>query len=330
MRKLPRVVPTLAFSALLAAMGCGGNPESSQVDEETARPGVLPSALQGARGERDSLGSQTLTSYRSSLTTCWTDASCKRVMAVAHGGAWSALGAPYDSNAALAAAYAQGIDGVKIDVRVTKDNVPVLSHSSPIMIYESLDCAGKKIEEMTAADVTKCHRLPSGTETFQRLDEVLLYLRDKMTVELTVKRSADYARTIQEVLALRAADYAYLEISTSELRDLIPKLTGSDRVYYLVNVGSNLAEVDEIIDKIKNPRAFMIEIDPGVAIGSLVSTRLHPAGLRAFIYDKNGLILPSQIKAYYNQGFDVVSTNQAKNSVTARQQVNTARGVTPP
>lgn len=330
MRELPSVFTSLTLLPLLFGMACGGSLAADGIDAETERPAVLSSALQTALGEQKSLGSPTLTSYRSSLSSCWTDATCKRVMAVAHGGAWSALGAPYDSNAALAAAYAQGVDGVKIDVRVTKDNVPVISHSSPIQIYESLDCAGKKIEDMTAAEVTKCHRLPSGTETFQRLDEVLEYLRDKMVVELTVKRSTDYARTIQEVLTLRASDFAYLEISTGELRDLIPKLSGSDRVYYLVNIGSNLAEIDEIIDKIKNPRAFMIEIDPGVAIGSLVSTRLHPAGLRSFIYDKNGLISPSQIKAYYNQGFDVVSTNQAKNSVTARQQINTARGVTPP
>jgi hypothetical protein len=74
----------------------------------------------------------------------------------------------------------------------------------------------------------------------------------------------------------------------------------------------------------------MVEIDPGVAIGSLVATRLHPAGMRAFIYDANGLVAPWQLKAYYDQGFDVVSSNQAKNGVTARQQVNTARGVTPP
>lgn len=280
-----------------------------------------------AAGERQS---ELLASYRDSLAICWTDARCKRVMAVGHGGAWTAFGAPYNSNAALAAAYAQGMDGVKIDVRVTRDNVPVISHSSPIQIYESLDCANKKIEEMTAAEVTRCHRFPSGTETFQRLDDVLEYLRGKMTVELTVKRSADYARTIAEVLARHAEDFAYLEISTAELRDQIPKITGSDRVYYLINVEDRLGEIDELIDKIKNPRAFMVEIDPGVAIGSLVATRLHPAGIRAFIYDKNGLLSPGQVKAYYTQGFDVVSSNVAKNTVTARQQVNTSRGVTPP
>jgi len=278
----------------------------------------------------DGRQSELFSSYRDSLAICWTDARCKRVMAVGHGGAWSALGAPYDSNAALAAAYTQGMDGVKIDVRVTRDNVPVISHSSPIQIYESLDCANKKIEEMTAAEVTRCHRFPSGTETFQRLDDVLEYLRGKMTVELTVKRSADYARTIAEVLARRAEDFAYLEISTAELRDQIPKITGGDRVYYLINVEDRLAELDELIDKIKNPRAFMVEIDPGVAIGSLVATRLHPAGIRAFIYDKNGLLSPGQVKAYYTQGFDAVSANVAKNTVTARQQAKTSRGGTPP
>lgn len=271
-----------------------------------------------------------LATYRDSLSVCWTDAACKRVMAVAHGGEWSALGAPYDSNAAIAAAYARGIDGVKIDVRVTKDNVPVLSHSSPIKLYESLDCVNKKIEDMLAAEVTACHRFPSGTETFQRLDAVLDYLRGKMVAQLTVKRPVDYARTIQEVLARHAEDYAFLEIDTSELQTLIPKIAGSDRVYYLINVASNLSAIDVLLDTIKNPKAFMVEIDPGVAIGSLVSTRLHPAGVRAFIYDSNGLLTPGQLKAYYDQGFDVVSSNQARNGVTARQQVNTARGVTPP
>lgn len=317
-------------AALLGALmglagGCGGS-----VGEESAEA-ALAGRAQGLASMEGRVAGPALTAatYRNSLSVCWTEAACKRVMAVAHGGSWSALGAPYDSNAAIAAAYADGVDGVKIDVRVTRDGVPVIAHSSPIKLYESLDCANKKIEEMTAAEVGRCHRFPSSSETFQRLDEVLEYLRGKMVAELTVKRSADYARTIQEVLARHAEDFAYLEIDTAELRDLIPKISGGDRVYYLINVAGNLAEVDELLDKIKNPRAFMVEIDPGVRIGSLVTARLHPAGVRAFVYDSNGLILPGQIKAYYDQGFDVVSSNQGKNGVTARQQVHRARGVTP-
>jgi glycerophosphoryl diester phosphodiesterase len=271
-----------------------------------------------------------LSTYRNSLSICWTDATCKRVMAVAHGGEWSALGNPYDSSAAIAAAYARGVEGVKIDVRVTKDNVPVIAHSSPIQFYESLDCVNKKIEDMLASEVTACHRFPSKTEQFQRLDDVLEYLRGKMVTQLTVKLSSDYARTIQQVLAQNAQDYAFMEISTSDLQTLIPTIAGSDRVYYLIEIGSNLSDIDVLLDKIKSPRAFMVEIDTGVAIGSLVSTRLHPAGVRAFIYDNNDLVTAGQLKSYYDEGFDVVSSNQAPNGVTARTQVNTARGVTPP
>lgn len=327
MRAMTQGCGMLAVLTLLSAVGCGEGGEEAGLAETTAPESTAPESTARALAESE----PSLTgSYRDSLSICWTDARCQRVMAVGHGGAWSALTVPYNSNAALAAAYAAGMDGVKIDVRVTRDNVPVISHSSPIKLYESLDCANKKIEAMTAAEVTRCHRFPSSTETFQRLDDVLEYLRGKMTVELTVKRSADYERTIAEVLARHAEDFAYLEISTSELRDQIPKISGGDKVYYLINIEDRLGEIDELLDKIKNPRAFMVEIDPGVAIGSLVATRLHPAGVRAFIYDANGLLSPAQVKGYYNQGFDVVSSNVAKNTVTARQQINTGRGVTPP
>lgn len=331
MRAMTKVCGMLAGLTLLSVAGCGEASDDAGQNPSTAQDSTAQdSTAQALATERAEDRASLTGSYRDSLAVCWTDARCKRVMAVGHGGAWNALSVPYNSNAALAAAYAAGMDGVKIDVRVTRDNVPVISHSSPIKLYESLDCANKKIEDMTAAEVTRCHRFPSGTETFQRLDDVLEYLRGKMTVELTVKRSTDYARTITEVIARHAEDFAYLEISTAELRDQIPKLPGSDKVYYLINIEDRLPEIDELLDKIKNPRAFMVEIDPGVAIGSLVATRLHPAGVRAFIYDSNGLLSPAQVKAYYNQGFDVVSSNVAKNTVTARQQINTARGVTPP
>ena len=69
--------------------------------------------------------------YQSSLTVCWNDATCPRAMAIGHGGMWDAVNNPYLSNGAIALAYDGGMDGVKIDVRVSSDNIPVLAHSSP-------------------------------------------------------------------------------------------------------------------------------------------------------------------------------------------------------
>lgn len=266
---------------------------------------------------------------RASLSVCWTDASCPRVMAIAHGGAWDLVDAPYDSNAALVNAYDAGDDGVKIDVRVTADDVPVIAHSSPIENFESLDCDGLVIEESTAAEVTDCHRLPSLTETFQRLDDVLEYLRGKMVAQLTVKRPEDYARAVAEVLALGAEDFAFFEIETGDLQTWIPAIDGNERVWYLVQVNDLATEVDILLDTIANPRAFMYEFEPTDEVADLVTTRLHPAGVRSFTYDRTAQSV-EEIRGLYDHGFDVVSTQFGDNGVAARVQVNEARGVSPP
>jgi glycerophosphoryl diester phosphodiesterase len=266
--------------------------------------------------------------YRNSLSVCWTDATCKRALSVAHGGEWTFNGNAYDSNAALAAAFANGADAVKIDGRITKDNVVVVSHSSPLEVYESLDCYNKKIEEMTATEVTKCHRITTPAETYQRLDDVLSAMRGKLVVQICVKVQADTAGIAAAVLAAGAEDFAFLEISTSDLQTLVPAIPNNKKLWYLINV-NDAAEVDTLLGTINNPRAFMYEFDPALAVSSLVSTRLHPAGIRSFTYDKNASTAPA-VKALFDASFDAVSTNANAAAVQARIQVNTARGVTPP
>ncbi len=311
---------SLALALLVAALGCRRAPAGP------ADAGSGPSVCN--RGGDFDGGAAA--SWRSSLAVCWTDGSCPRALALAHGGEWGAAGAPYDSNGALAAAFADGSDAVKIDVRVTLDDVPVIAHSSPIQVYESTDCAGQKIEEMTAAQVTQCHRVPSKTETFQRLDDVLRCLGGKLVAQLTVKLPTDYARTIAEVLALGAQDFAVLEISTSDLQTLIPTISGWDQVYYLVNVGTTLSDVDLLLGTIKSPRAFMYEFDPSVQLGTLPATRLHPAGVRSFTYTNASTVTVQDLQALYDAGYDVVSSNYAAEEVQARILVNQARGVSPP
>jgi len=310
----------------IAGAACGHPAGSDNHDPDAHVTQGSDAASDGHVPPGDGSGGGT---YRTSLAVCWTDATCPRVLAVAHGGAWDAATTPYDSNAALAAAYADGDDGVKIDVRVTKDNVPVIAHSSPIQIYESLDCANQKIEDMTATQVTACHRFPSSTETFQRLDDVLGYLHGKMVVQLCVKLTTDFARTIAEVHALHAEDYAFIEINAGDFETLGATLPGGDSVWFLVNVASTLAEIDTLL-ALHNPRAFMYEIDPGVDIGTIVPDKLHPAGVRSFIYDSAAAPTTAQLQAHYAAGFDVVSSQSGPNGVQARSAVNAAHGITPP
>lgn len=308
---------------LLVLAACGGSPSSPA----TMTPDAPAASADAPVLAIDAPGS--MGTYRDSLSVCWTDATCPRALAVAHGGAWDAASVPYDSDAALMAAFADGDEGVKIDVRVTKDNVPVIAHSSPIQIYESVDCANQKIEEMTAAQVMACHRFPSSTETFQRLDDVLTYLHGKMTVQLCVKLTSDFQRTIDEVHAQHAEDFAYLEINAGDVPGVVGPLTGSTSVWWLVNVASDLTQIDPLL-AMNQPKLFMIEIDPGVDIGTLPATTLHPAGKRAFIYDSAASPTVAQLKGHYDAGFDVVSSQSGPNGVEARTEANTAHGVTPP
>jgi glycerophosphoryl diester phosphodiesterase len=313
--------------------------DSAPTDTQTsADGGVWPDAAAEDAPAQDAAtedaavqdaGTQDGATYRNSLSVCWTDVACPRVFAINHGGEWALPAAPYLSNAAIAKAYQDGADGVKIDVRITMDGVPVLAHSSPIQIYESIDCFNKKIEEMTAAEVTMCHRAPSSTETFQRLDDVLNYLRGKMVAQLTVKLQTDYAGTIAAVINLGAQDFAFLEISTSDLETMIPSITGSTQVYYLISIGQ-LSEIDTLLNTIKNPRAFMFEMTPSSGIAMLVATRLHPAGIRSFTYDSSVTAPVSELQGLYTQGFDVVSSQAGTNGVQAREAVNQSHAVSPP
>lgn len=350
---LMRASPVLLFGGLLL-VGCGGASPAQDaaptdgpardapapVDAMVADSGSTPdSAVADGGSAPDSAvsdGSVVLPdsgTYRNSLSICWTDVTCQRAMSIGHGGAWSIGTIPYDSNAAISNAYAIGMEGVKIDVRVSSDDIPVIAHSSPIELYESWDCGllSLKIEENTAARITQCHRETSTTEMFQRLDDVLNYLRGKMVVQLCVKRSEDYQRTIDEIHALGAEDFAFVELrSAAELQTLIPTLLGADTVWYLVNVGSSVADVDTLIDVIQNPRAFMYEFDPGVDVSTLTPNRLHPADVRSFTYDNAATISVQTIQGYFEQGYDVVSAQDGPNNVQARINVNTARGITPP
>ena len=313
------------------ASDTGGGNDPSPHEEAGASEASAPDDAAAARADADApdeAGPSDGGTYRNSLHVCWNDPACMRALAISHGGDWNLLaGPPYDSNAALAAAYANGADGVKIDVRITSDDVPVISHSSPIQTYESLDCMGKKIEEMTVAQVTACHRLPSN-ETFQRLDDVLASLRGKLVVQLCVKRNTDFGRTITEVLARNAQDFAFLEVNAGDLPAVVP-LAGADQVYYLVNVASSLPDVDTIL-ALHNPRVIMIELDPTVALAGLATTKLHPAGVRAFTYDNSSTATAQTLKALFDQGYDVVSSNLTAPDVQARVQVNQARGIAPP
>jgi formylglycine-generating enzyme required for sulfatase activity/endonuclease/exonuclease/phosphatase family metal-dependent hydrolase/glycerophosphoryl diester phosphodiesterase len=272
--------------------------------------------------------------WQVSLANCWADPSCQRALVMSHGGDWDAY-LPYDSHGAFVRAYEKGSDAIKTDVLVTKDNIPVVAHSSPIMPWESPECAGQKIEEMTADEVTACHLAMSETETYQRLDDVIEWAKDKVILMLTVKSNEAFQRAIQAILEHNAQDRIFVEVYLDTFLSVIPSVPDHDKVRYNVQIDS-FDDITTLVDTIKDPTVILCETDsatlPDADIAKMsdaIANRLHPAGIGAFIDARRYVSVEAQA-GLFQEGFDVVMTYSLDNAITARIQVNKTRDITPP
>jgi hypothetical protein len=275
-------------------------------------------------------------SWRTDINDCWTDVSCQRALLVSHGGDWDVTltpPVPYESFTAFQRAYDGGADAVKMDLRMTLDHVAVAVHSSPLAAYESLDCAGKYIEQMTAAQVTQCHIFPSQ-ETFQRVDTLLNWARGKVLVMLTVKLSTDLGGGIATALANQGQEFVSFETNPTDFQDTIPDAGGWDQFHYLVNI-ADLSDIPTML-ALHDLRAFAYEmtptyVDAGTAeVSALIANVIHPAGVKSFAATSTTLPTVQNHLDLFNEGFDIVMTYGLANGVTARVQVDEARGITPP
>lgn len=278
----------------------------------------------------DAGGEQT---HQTSLGVCWTDPDCHRALVVSHGGDWSVLGAPFLSRQAFEQAVALGADGIEADVRVTSDGVPVIMHSSPIEFYESLDCAGRVIEEMTAAEITQCHLGVSTTETVQRLDDVLDWAQGRVIIELDVKQAADLGAAVATILDRSAADRAFIMVSVGEIETDVPAIAGWDALHYMVNISAP-TQVPDVVALAPSHNIFMLELDrfydgfDEAQVSALITDTLHPAGLKPFTSSDETGTAPSHLDAYH-QGFDVLLSYDCATGVESAAAINAERGYPP-
>ena len=215
-----------------------------------------------------------------------------------------------------------------------RDNVAVVAHSSPILIYESPECAGKKIELMTAAEVTGCHLLGSKTETYQRVDDLLTWARGRTVVMLDVKSSPDFPRAIETAIAAGAEDDLFLEVTTGDFNKIVVGAPGWERIHYLLRLDSP-ADIDGLIAE-KHSQAFMYEMDPtypdtdAVKMKMLIETKLHPAGIRSFTSTDTKSPTVANHQMLFDEGVDVVMSYDLTNGLAVRMGVNQMRGISPP
>lgn len=275
--------------------------------------------------------------WRVSMTaagSCWTDVACIRALVVSHGGDWTTQ-YPYDSLPAFQRAMDKGTDAIKGDFRVTVDNQGVVMHSSPVELYESIDCAGMIVENVTLAKATSCHMLLTNY-TFISAAEMLAAAAGRAIVMFCVKRSQDIPRAISTLIENNATDRAFLEIKIGDLVNLVPQAPDWEQAWYLAD-GDSAEDISTFVaapqDLIK--RSFTFEFEPsytswGINATQVIESKLHPLGVRSLTATSQFLPSVKEQEGIFEAGFDVVYTYDLDNALLARTAIDTARNVTPP
>lgn len=230
-------------------------------------------------------------------------------------------------------AYLDGADAVKGDFRVSMDNVGVVMHSSPVESYESLNCFGKYVEKMTAAECEQC-KMALTDFTFITVPNMLAWADGKVNVMLCVKESFDIPRAISTLIENNATHRAFLEIKIGSFFSVMDT-EGWSKVYYVVELGDS-SEVEKLLsapdDLIR--RAFLVEFNNWDSWGTSLADdmmKVKARGLRTFAATKDSPVtatVQNHMKLY-NAGFDVAYTYNLTNAVEARAAVNAERGIFP-
>ena len=122
---------------------------------------------------------------------------------IAHRGA--SAEAPENTLAAFRRALALKVDGVELDVQVTRDGVPVVFHDRSL---RRLTGTPGRLAAQTWRELKKLRI--HGTEPIPRLAEVLALVRGRAVVQIELKRGAKVAPVVRAIRRAKAAGWVIL------------------------------------------------------------------------------------------------------------------------
>jgi glycerophosphoryl diester phosphodiesterase len=116
---------------------------------------------------------------------------------IAHRGA--SAEAPENTLAAFHRALVLGVDGVELDVQVSRDGVPVIFHDTTLL---RLTGRRGRIAQFTGRELCQ---IRVGGEPIPTLAEVLALTRDRAVVQVEIKRGVPVAPVVQSIQRARVA-----------------------------------------------------------------------------------------------------------------------------
>lgn len=147
---------------------------------------------------------------------------------------------------------------------------------------------------MSADECSACHMVYTNY-TFSTVPEVLSWASNTINFMFCVKESTDIARAITTLIENNATHRAFLEISVSEMLDIVvaENLPGWEEVYYVMNIHTP-DELNRILSSPSNilKRTFLFEYNEWEEWPNLEENikLAKQAGIRTFAATKDNPI----------------------------------------
>ncbi len=231
-----------------------------------------------------------------------------RPLVIAHRGA--SAEAPENTLAAFARALALGADGVELDVRMSRDGIPVVFHDATLSRLAGLR---RRVGRLTFAEL---RAVRIAGEAIPSLADVLALIRGRILTQIELKTGAAVESVARVVRQSGAADRVILASFAAEalraaqqLAPEIPRMLIADR-RRLHSAASTLARID----------ALGLSVDHRDVVSPDFIARLHDRRRRAWCWTVNE---PAAMTRLAGWGADaLLSDNPALLNATLSQTLN--------
>lgn len=153
-------------------------------------------------------------------------------------------------------AYQKGMDIVEMDLRVTKDSIPVVYHDPDLDSWT--DCTGL-VNSYTLSELKRCHFKAHPDQTISSFEEILKWSKGKIIIDAEFKDLETINPALKLVKKYSAAGWTYFQVQSSPDKYYEAK-KGSSEVALLFAV-HNQEDID-FVKQVNDPALLIIEVTP--------------------------------------------------------------------
>jgi glycerophosphoryl diester phosphodiesterase len=236
---------------------------------------------------------------------------------IAHRGA--SADAPENTLAAFKLGYAQGADGVELDIHLTKDGRVVAIHDDDTLRVGGVD---RKVADQTLAEVRSLNVGKFGhwkgkgmVERVPTLDEALALVPPGKKLYIEIKCGNEILATLADALhATTTVTPQQTVIITfhHDVAQAAKRKFPNREVYWLVEHGKDERtgqhpHLDELIAKANAARADGLNLEHDFPLDQRAVGKIHGAGLKCVVWTLDD---PAKARRLISAGVDAITTNR--------------------